>query len=65
MPKWLEATRLIWGSEDERKNKICIIGLTAHALSEIRDKCLVAGVNGGLNKPVRMQDLFKKIENCG
>jgi CheY-like chemotaxis protein len=49
-----EATRVIRQSE---YRDIPIIAFTAHALPSEREKCLVAGMNDCLTKPVRLQEL--------
>jgi signal transduction histidine kinase len=49
-----EATRTIRQSE---YREIPIIAFTAHALPSEREKCLAAGMNDCLIKPVRLQDL--------
>jgi signal transduction histidine kinase/ActR/RegA family two-component response regulator len=60
----LEATRAIRKREAEEGRRTCIIGLTAHARSEIVNDCLQAGMNEVLTKPVRMNDLFSAIDRC-
>ena len=49
-----EATRVIRQSEHR---DLPIIAFTAHALPSEREKCLVAGMNDCLTKPVRLQEL--------
>jgi len=58
-----EATRQIreW---EKKQGKITtpIIALTAHALEEEKNKCLDAGCDDFLTKPVKKKDLLKRIE---
>ena len=53
----LEATRLIRQLELPRGEHIPIIGMTANALKDDRERCLAAGMDGYLSKPVRREDL--------
>jgi CheY-like chemotaxis protein len=54
----LEATRQIRLSLSNSKSRQPrIIGLTANALSEERERCLQAGMDDKLNKPVRINEL--------
>ncbi|PLX64918.1 MAG: hybrid sensor histidine kinase/response regulator, partial [Vibrio alginolyticus] len=54
----ITATRLI----RDKGFKTPIIALTAHALESDRDKCLDAGMDGFISKPVRRQDIFEAIQ---
>ncbi len=41
-----------------------IIALTANALLDEQEKCLAAGMNAHVAKPVRMDDLFEQMSRC-
>ncbi|MBF2015962.1 MAG: response regulator [Rivularia sp. T60_A2020_040] len=55
-----EATRQLRQREGEQRHTI-IIGLTAHAMSGDREKCLAAGMDEYLTKPVLIEDLERII----
>lgn len=61
----IEATRLI--RERERGKGLTpmpIIALTAHALSEDREKLLNSGFDGYISKPVNLTNLGEEIRRC-
>ena len=58
-----EATRLIRERERANGEHIPIVAMTAHALAGDRDKCLAAGMDSYIPKPIRAEDLFSIIEN--
>ncbi|RVU38592.1 response regulator [Hwanghaeella grinnelliae] len=55
-----EATAAI--RADERFDSIPIIAMTAHAQSTERDKCLAAGMQDHITKPVRFEGLAEKLK---
>ncbi len=55
----LQATREIRARID--KTNLPIVALTAQALVEERDRCLAAGMNDYLSKPVEPQDLYAML----
>jgi signal transduction histidine kinase/CheY-like chemotaxis protein/uncharacterized membrane protein YciS (DUF1049 family) len=57
----IEATKTI--RNGEKNADICIIGLTARALTEDANICLDAGMNFYLTKPVNPTELLRVIEN--
>jgi CheY-like chemotaxis protein len=58
----LEATRLIRGSDSPNRN-VPIIAMTAHAMKDDRKKCLEAGMDGYISKPVNFDVLSGAISN--
>ncbi len=41
-----------------------IIALTANALPEDQERCLIAGMNAHLAKPIRMEKLYQRLVQC-
>lgn len=58
----LEATRLIRAHKDPDR-QTPIIALTAHALTEAREKSLEAGMDDHLTKPLEPDDLYAMLKN--
>ncbi len=57
----LEATNLIRENEKTTGNHIPIIALTARAMQEDRKKCIDAGMDGYVSKPIDRKKLFEEI----
>ena len=57
-----QATRELRQREGEQRHTI-IIGLTANAMYDDREKCLAAGMDDYLSKPVMMEDLERVLRN--
>jgi PAS domain S-box-containing protein len=59
----LEATRTIREMEKESGGHIPIIAMTAFATKDYREKCLKAGMDGYVTKPLSADELFRTIES--
>ena len=58
----LAATRAIRAAEEGTGRHIPIIAMTADAMAEARDKCLQAGMDAYVSKPVQAEALLSEIE---
>src|SRR5271165_3755345 len=58
----LRATALIREREQSTGTHVPILALTAHAMPADRDRCLEAGMDGYLSKPIRTQELLDALE---
>jgi signal transduction histidine kinase/ActR/RegA family two-component response regulator len=58
----LEATIRIRAEEKDSKTHIPIIGMTAHATANIRQKCLEAGMDEYISKPFQVEQFLKILE---
>jgi signal transduction histidine kinase/two-component SAPR family response regulator/HPt (histidine-containing phosphotransfer) domain-containing protein len=66
----LEATRVLRKRQDNRAYKnyqarIVIVAVTAHAMQGDREKCISAGMDDYLSKPIRPKDVRDLIERWG
>ncbi len=57
-----EATEAIRTRERETGRHTPIIAMTAHAMKGDRERCLAAGMDGYVAKPIRAQQIFDAIE---
>ncbi|BFZ60649.1 histidine kinase osmosensor [Saitoella coloradoensis] len=61
-----EATAKIREWEEEKGGpRLPIIALTAHAMLGDREKCLQAGMDEYVTKPLRMSELMQTVNKCG
>jgi len=60
----LDATRAIRRAEAEQGGgrRIPILAMTAQAMKGDREKCLAAGMDGYIAKPIRLQELWRSID---
>lgn len=59
-----EATQAIRKAEGFSGTNIPIIAMTAHAMKGDRERCLAAGMDGYVSKPIDVNDLLAAIEEC-
>lgn len=57
----LQATAKIRAREKETGEHIPIVAITAHAMKGDRERCLAAGMDGYISKPVRARELYAII----
>ena len=60
----LEATRKIRELENQDGNRVTIIAATAGAMIADRDKCIEAGMDDYISKPIRMDDFHRILKKC-
>ena len=60
----IEAVQLIREKERATGAHLPIIALTAHAMKEDRERCLKAGMDGYLSKPISAQELLSTMESA-
>jgi len=58
----LEATAAIRGSERGLDRHVPIVAMTAHAMKGDREKCVEAGMDGYVAKPIRADRLIEAVE---
>jgi two-component system, sensor histidine kinase and response regulator len=58
-----EATAAIREKEQRAGGHIPIIAMTAHALKGDQERCIAAGMDGYVSKPIRTSELFSAIES--
>jgi CheY-like chemotaxis protein len=57
----LQATELVRAQERQTGRHTPIIAMTAHALKGDRERCLEAGMDGYVAKPIRLNELFEAM----
>jgi CheY-like chemotaxis protein len=58
----LEATAAIRKLENPKKSRLPIIAMTAHAYKSDQERCLAAGMDAYISKPVNRQELIEMVE---
>ncbi len=61
----LQATREIRAREKATETHLPIIALTASAMRGDRERCLAAGMDGYISKPINAQELVTLVETLG
>jgi CheY-like chemotaxis protein len=59
----MEATTAIRRRERQTGAHVPIVAMTAHAMKGDRERCLAAGMDGYLSKPIHAQTLYETVES--
>jgi CheY-like chemotaxis protein len=59
----LEATAAIRRQEELTGDHVPIVAMTAHALKGDQERCLAAGMDAYVSKPIRQDELYAVIES--
>jgi CheY-like chemotaxis protein len=59
-----EATERIRANEKASGNHLPVIAMTAHAMAGDRERCIQAGMDDYLTKPIRSQELDDVLKRC-
>jgi len=54
-----QATAALRAREEHNGTYVHVVALTAHAMKGDRERCLAAGMDGYLSKPIRPQELHE------
>jgi len=57
----MEATRVLRERESKTGTHLTVVGVTAHAMAGDRERCLQAGMDGYLSKPIRPTELHELL----
>ena len=58
----MEATRVLRERESKTGTHLTVVGVTAHAMAGDRERCLEAGMDGYLSKPIRPAELDELLD---
>jgi CheY-like chemotaxis protein/nitrogen-specific signal transduction histidine kinase len=61
----LQATRMIRSFEAQTGSHVPILALTAHALNGDRERCLEAGMDDHISKPIDVGEVIRLVERYG
>ena len=59
----LEATTTIRRWEQETSIHVPIIAMTAHSMQGDEERCLTAGMDGYVSKPMKPEDLYAAVDS--